>query len=414
MPALDALVAVGLTSFIVLALARASRHVALLFIATTGAAAALAFGHGRPGLLVDGLGRVLVFGAFLPAILLLRATVNHAGAARALRDAVAGLGPQGRIAWVLHGAHVLGAILNVGAMAILAPIAARNADDRERATLAAAAVRGTGIGVMWSPFFVALAFVAHLLPQVHLAHAMLLGAGLSVVGLVLSHMMFTPALGARALADALARLAPLALPAAVIVGAVVALGTLTRLGGLQAVALATPVLCAGYLVARARPSLPLVARDTFASFAKMADELIIVTGATVLGTVVAGTAIVTGLGSVPHGPLAALTIIAVLVAVLVLGGVAGLHPMIGASVLVPLLAAGRAGVADVVLVEAAVLAWGLSATIAVWTMPVAVAASLFGVRVRTLGGGPNIRFTALYLVAGVAYLWLANAWLHAR
>ncbi|HSO06597.1 MAG TPA: hypothetical protein VLW45_05135 [Pelomicrobium sp.] len=406
---LQAVGGAGLVVFVLMALARASRHIRVLFLAVAGSAVLIAIAQRDVAILGEGLRRALIFGAFMPSVLLLRATVEASARTHALRQGIGGLSEAGRVNWTLYGSHTLGAILNVGAMAILAPVVSQDQPDAKRALLAASSSRGVGIAVMWSPFFVAMGFVTHLVPGVQLWQVMLLGAGVAAVGLAVSHVMFTPELGWRAFRDSVARLRPLLLPTAVIVGSVLAATALADVSGPQAVALAVPVLCGAYLALAGWPAMKQAAARTFGSFSRLSDEIIIVTGATLLGVAIAGLPAVSALtpDEVPAF-FTGLPLIAGVVALLTLSGLLGLHPMIGASVLVPVLAGGAFGVNDVVLVEAAVFAWGLSAIVAIWTLPVAVASTMFRVPVKVLGAGRNLAFAAIYAAGAIALLGAVN------
>ena len=410
-PWLGGFAATGLVLFMVLALSRASKHVRGLFliVLSTTLGLALVSGSARP--LLDGLDRALVFGAFLPSVLLLRATVQNSARIASLRRAVGHLDANARSSWMLYGSHLLGAILNVGAMAVLAPISAASDDDSSREVLASASIRGVSTAVMWSPFFVAMGFVSHLIPGVRIESTMLLGVGLALIGLALSHAMFTRGLGWTGVRESITRLRPLVVPMTFIVGTVLCVVWATGFGGTQAVALGLPIICAAYLASVGRNGIRATASDTFRSFAWSADEMIIVVGSTVLGVAVAHWPLASGIvNRVPHLLAGALMVGALIVA-LVATGALGLHPMVGASILLPILGGHTEGVSDVVLVEAAVFAWGLSSMIAVWTLPVAVAASIFRLRVLRLSTGPNLRFGAVYLVCGILYLGLANLWM---
>jgi hypothetical protein len=410
-PLPEVLAASGLTLFTFLALLRASRHVRILFLIVLSTSIALAATNGALWLLETGLQSALVFGAFLPSILLLRATVQHSGRMESLSHAVDDLGPSGRVSWMLYSSHLLGAMLNVGAMAVLAPIAAARSDQPKREALAASSVRGLGTAVMWSPFFVAMGFVSHLIPTARIEQVMLLGGGLGVIGLGLAHAMFTRDLGWRGVRASISRMRPLITPMGILVSGVMLVVLKTSMNGTQAVAITLPVVCVVYLVVAGPSTASRTVADTLRSFAYLSDEMIIVVGSTILGAVVAHLPFTKDSFDVLWGVLAGWPLVAALIVGLVVSGLLGLHPMISASVLLPILAGRGHGVADIVLVEAAVFAWGLSATIAVWTMPVAVAASVFRVRVTTLGGGPNLAFGVLYVVCAIAYLALANYFL---
>lgn len=409
---LSALVMAGLLAFVLLALLRASVHIRVLFAGVGGLAASIAAMKSEPALLVAGLERALVFGAFLPSVLLLRATVENSPRIASLREGVEALDGQARENWMVCGSHALGSVLNVGTMGILAPVLGRDASASDRVALAAASVRGVGTAVMWSPFFVSLGFVSHLVPSVKLWEVMALGAGLALAGLALSGRMFTPNLGVAGFLASTGRLLPLVVPTVVIVGTILAVATALSLSGPAAVAAGVPLLCAAYLAFAGRARAARVARDTLRSFGRLADEMIIIVGATVLGTVIARIPEAAAIaGTLTPSFLSGTSLIITLMLLLIAGGLAGLHPMIGATILLPILAGGAFGVRDVVLVETAVFAWGLSATVSIWTLPVAVASSMFGVPLRALATGRPLRFAALYVVVAAAYLSIANAWM---
>jgi hypothetical protein len=411
-PALSALAAAGLAVFIVLAVLRASGHIRVLFLGVTTASVALALLFADAASLLRGFERAQIFGAFLPSVLLLRATADESPRIARLREGIGRLTPAQARNWVLYGAHGLGSVLNVGAMAILAPVVARDAGEDERALLAASAARGIGTAVMWSPFFVAMAFISQLVPAAPLWRTMLAGAGVAVLGLLACHLLFTRELRAAEFTASIRQLGALVLPTAVMVGAVVAVTLLFALSGLQAVSLVLPLLCVAYLARRGGEAVRATARRTLASFGRLADELLIVVGATVLGVVIGSTPQVLELASgMTPTLISGSPLLAVLIVVLVGLGQFGLHPMIGASIVVPIIAGGAFGIDPAVLVAAAVFAWGLSASISIWTLPVAVAATTFGVPVGRLYTASTAKFAVLMIVAGVVYFSALNAWL---
>ena len=241
---------------------------------------------------------------------------------------------------------------------------------------------------------------------------MAIGSGLALIGFVLSYTMFLREMGLRAYVSSILGLRPLVLPTAVMVGAVLWCSSALHLGGLQSVALVIPVLCVAYLLVAARDRIGATARRSFANFGRLSDELLIVTGATMLGAAIAALPWVQSIGqSVTPGLVAGPTLIAVLVVTLVGLGQLGLHPMIGASILLPVLAHGNFELAPPVLVATAVFAWGLSANVAIWTLPVAAAASNFAVPIHQVSTRRSYVYAGIYLVLGLALLAGINAWL---
>jgi hypothetical protein len=410
-PVLAGVSATGLMVFLALALLRASGHIRGLFMAVCGVAGALAWWQGHADALRQGLQQVQVFGAFLPSVLLLRATVQASPRARRLQQGMLALTPAQARHWTLMGSAGLGSVLNVGAMAVLAPVVTRGADEATRAELAGCAAKGVGAAVMWSPFFVALAFTSQLVPQVPLWQGMAAGCGLALLSLALAQMLFMPGLPAREALRSVRALAPLAGPMAVVLGGVLVL-VAVGFSGLQSVALWLPLVCGAYLLLSGTGVVAAAARTTFGHFARLADELLIIVGALTMGVAVAAVPQVRQWAQellptlVSGAPLLVL-----LVAVLVALGQAGLHPMIGVSLAVPIVAAGPFGIAPLVIVVAGVFAWGLSASVAIWTLPVAVAATTFGVDAARLLTRRSVVFGLLLWAAGCTYLVLLNAWL---
>lgn len=391
---------------------RASLHIRALFAVILGAAAAGAWAKGSAEPIVGGVSRALVFGAFFPAVLMLRATVEASPRLERLRASLARLDRTATEIVTLQASHGLAGVINVGAAAVLAPVVTTGADDERRALLAATCARGVAIAAMWSPFYLSVAFTTQLAPNVPMWRVMAIGFVASVIGLALSHAMFTRR--GSGLAQSLASLRPIAMPTAIVVGVVVA-GTLAfDWSGLHSVAVAIPLLCAAYAAALGGDTLPRILGQTFTSAGRVSDEMLIVLGGTILGAVVASLPYVQQLGAaVTPEMVSGAGAIGGLVLVLLALGQAGLHPMIASSVLVPVLCVGNFGVCDVIAVASAVFAWGLNATISIWTMPMAMAASTFAVPVGRQITRGSVAYTAAYGVAGVAFLAMVNAGMRA-
>jgi hypothetical protein len=89
-------------------------------------------------------------------------------------------------------------------------------------------------------------------------------------------------------------------------------------------------------------------------------------------------------------------------------GFAGLHPMITVTLLLPLLAEVHRQFADLVVAYIVVFAWALSSLSAIWTLPVASAATNFDVPVGRLAFGRNLRFALVFGVCGCLALAALN------
>jgi hypothetical protein len=409
-PLLSGIAMIGLAFFLMLALLRASRHIRILFVSVTGVAVAIAAALADAGVLLRGFERAQIFGAFFPSVLLLRATVESSPRLDSLRKGVGGLNPLEACTWTLYGAHALGAVLNVGALAILAPVVTHGVSDDERIALASSGARGIATAILWSPFFVAMAFSSQLVPAATLWKTMLLGLGLAIIGLALSWLVYTRELRPSQFLRSVHELRRLLGPTAVLVGAVVACNVLFGFSGLQAVALALPLLCGIYLVVRGPAVAAAASRRAMVSFSRLSDELLIVAGAMVLGVAIGSLPQVQAFtADVTPGVVSGAPLLIVMVVALVGLGQFGLHPMIGVSVLLPVIGAGSFGIAPSVLVAAAVFSWGLSASVSVWTLPVAVSATTFGIPVRALWTRRAALFAVLLGASGLTYLVVVNA-----
>ena len=403
-----------LAAYTLLALARSSRHIRVLFVVVVGVAVALCAWQGDFAAVVAGFSKAQIFGAFLPAMLFLRATAEASPRIHEVRDDVGILAPAAAKSWTQYGSHALGAVLNVGAYAILAPVVARDADEPARYELARSAARGVGGAVMWSPFFVSLGFVSQLVPAAPLWQAMAVGSGLAIMGFALSHALFMKELGLSAWRSSLARLAPILAPMSFVIGAVVAATLVLHWSGLQSVAIVVPAMCVGYIAVLGPSHGGGIVRRTIASSTRISDELLIVVGATVLGAAIAALPAVQALGrevtpAMASGPV----LLGGLVLVLLALGQVGLHPMIGASLVIPVVAGGDFGLCAVTLVNAGVFAWALNASVSIWTLPVSVASSAFAVQATRMMSPATWKYLAIHAAGGIAYLAAANALLRA-
>lgn len=409
---LTSLGALCLATYMTMALGRASAHIRAVFVLALAASAGMAFHLGSPGALLAGFDKGQIFGAFLPAALLLRATVESSPRLETIRVSLRELPAAAVLSGTQLSSHTMGSVLNAGAAAILAPVVAPGADSARRAELARSCARGIGGAVMWSPFFPALAFTGQLVPQEPLWQAMVIGAGLAVLGFGLSYAIFTPSLRPGALFASVRALQPLFGPVSLLIAAVVGSTIAFGWNGLQSVAFLVPLICAGYLAHAGWAQIRRAAASATSAFALLSNELLIVVGATILGSSIAALPEVRELGAAldPNVVAGPLLLAAVILALLLLGQ-AGLHPMIGASVVVPLVAAGDFGVCGPVLVAAAVFAWALFGSTAIWALPVVASARFFDVHPREMLS----RKTGWYLLSyvGLAYpaLLAVNLWL---
>ena len=113
-----------LICFILGAIPQLSLHTRVLCGALAMATVIIAWLDGQWSAIPDGLAKATLFPAFLSTIVLLRATADQRPEIITAREMFGALDPTKRDSGIVIGTHLIGAILQVGVFAILAPIAA--------------------------------------------------------------------------------------------------------------------------------------------------------------------------------------------------------------------------------------------------------------------------------------------------
>lgn len=408
-PLLRTLAMLNLAAFLACAIPRASMHIRVLSLVTALLAAWSAWRGGAWTPVRAGLEAGIIFGAFIPTIMLLRATADESPLLRETRGRIDAWNEPQRELWVQGLGHLLGAFLMIGGYVIARSALPQDLDEERRVRFAESAVRGLGLAVCWSPFFVSSAIASQLVPSIAAWQLVGLGLAFAALGWALSAAFFFRDVRGSALAAALRGTAAFALPSAFLVALVIALSVATGLRNLEAVVLLVPAVCVLYLLRRGRPSLRRALGRVPPTLARLSDEVIVITMAMCLGAVVASadlgkgvSAAIAGLGGVPS------VLITAEVALIAGAGFAGVHPMITATLLFPLLAEAHRGIADLVLAYVVVFGWMLSSMLAIWTLPVASAATTFGVPVRRLALGRNVPFVLAFGACGCLALAALN------
>ena len=386
------------------------RQTLILFIVLGATAAALAGAFDLWQAANEGLASASVFAAFFGTILVLRATADLRPETAAARSLFGDLTPRQRSGGLLIGAHVIGAVLVVGVMAILAPIHGAASSDKVRQKAAEVCVRGMGLAALWSPFWVAMVVISELLPTVALWQVMSLGIPLAVVGLIVAQLMYAPGSGFGELWKALRGLSPILPSVIVCASAVTCLTTFTGLSTLQSLILAVPALCGMMLVTQGRGALMSACRTTWKTTGSVTDEIVVLTIALVLGRIVEQAALVSG-GSalLAEFALPPVALIAAIVATITLLSIIGVHQIVSVTVILSLLAPLPTGLTDLVLMETALVSWTFASTVGVAAISVAVASAVFRVPREHLMLGPNLWFVLVFGIIAVAVLGGVNA-----
>lgn len=392
--------AYGLALFLVIAFSRAKRATQILSGLLAAATISLSIGTGRPELLLDGLGTALVFTAFLVALQAIRAVAEISPEIALARNRFAGLTARTEIAGFTLGAYGVGVVLTASAQSLLAPLVAEGTPLARRRQIAEAALRGSALAPLWSPFFVALAFGTHYLPSVPLWQIIPLGFAMALLGILLSLIMFgwphrTDQIG-TGLTPALRGLAPLALPVLSAAGIVVACSAGFGFSTLQSVVLTMPLAALGLVAVRSPRNLFGVVRATWGQIGRISDEALLVVLSMLLGVVLESTP---GLSSVltpwvTGWPSAAL--VALAIGGMIVGGMMGAHPMITGTLILTTMPTGPGGVGDLALMQAVLIGWGVSATLSPSGITLLMSSSFFRVPFRQLAYGPNLAYAAAF------------------
>lgn len=393
-----------LACFIVIVLPRIAGHSRILLSVLAAVTLALAAIYGEWAAILDGIARAAIFPAFLATIVLLRATADQRPEIAAARRMFGALDPDRRDSGVVIGTHLIGTVLQVGVFAILAPILGRDASDDERREVFTAAIRGMSMVPFWSPFIVGMAVASQYLPAVPLWEIMGLGLGLAVFGILFSFLTVDRNRGLAPLTQALRSLTPVAVPIAVTALVVVGTTALTGLTTLQALIVGLPVPCFLALISLNIGALRRAVAQTTNGLSRIGTETSILAFATTLGMVFET--------SLPHMGLldwltaqnfAAPVIILIVIMTMNVAGLAGVHAIVTGTVVLVVFTSMPTGVADLVMMQALLVGWGLCSGISIGSLSVATGAAMFRLPPTRLVTRANIVFvfTLSVLIAGL-------------
>lgn len=391
----------GFLLLLALALPAAKAVSRAVAAAGLAAAAILAVAYDDTGALFEAAEGALVFVIFLPALFLMRETMQASPEARAAETAFDALGPGRRIAGLTVGSHLLAAVMIIGALPVIRPFLVRQEPAR-RDEFARAAVRGFALCVLWSPFTVAMGFVLTARPDVELASVIAVGLPTTVAALVAAVFVDRGLAGVRAAVPALVAFRSLAWPILVLVTLVVVVSSLTPLSTLEVVAVVLPPLCVARLLALPERPVRRAVVGAGHDLPRMGDELLIFAGALVLGDLIttSGVADVVACGlRLADWPVALVPFLGFGLGPLL--ALAGLHPIVAGTVLLALLGPVSGELPDLVEIQVVLFGWMAGAMVSYASLSIVAASGFFDVPVRRLVLGVNLRYLA-GLAVGVA------------
>ena len=353
----------------------------------------LATRYDRWDAIAMGMARASLFPAFLATILLLRATADQRPEITAARRLFAAIDPREQSGGIIVGSLLIGSILQVGVFALLAPILEKDAPLEERRRVFLMAMRGMAMVPMWSPFVVGMAVVTSYLPNVPLWQIMALGLSLVLLGMLLSVIVFDRAGGPGAIWRALMTLGPIVPPVAIAALLVIGMTTMTSYSTMQSLVIVMPIPCLLAIARAPGGNIAMALRGTARGLGRIGSEISILTFAMSLGvtfqTCLPELGLLNGLESLALTPTA---IIFIVIMTMNLFGLMGVHSMVTGTILLVLLTSIPTGVADLILLEAMLIGWGLCTAISVGSLSIATGAAMFEVAPTNAISLSNILF----------------------
>jgi len=401
-----------LVSFAILSLPRTRRSVQILCAVITLAAAWLALRYGVGEAVLDGLKRAAIFPAFLATLVLLRATADRRPETGRARQAFASLPPDARAGGIVTGAHFIGAILQVGVFAVLAPIVGRDTPEAERRAIFLIAARGMALVPFWSPFIVGMAVASEYLPAVPLWQPVSLGLALTVLGLLASAVIMDGERNPAGIGRTLVSLGPI-IPGVFLTAAIV-IGTsaLTGWSTLHSLVIGLPVPCLLALLVIGPKTVVSGLMATQQGAGRIGPETMLMTCAITLGTVFEAampeSGILDWLKSLDLAPVA---VIFIVIMCMNIAGLMGIHAIVPGTMLLVIFVNIPTGVADLVLMQALLVGWGLCTLISLGSLTIITGSVMFNLnpaRVITL---PNIAYAFGLGAVCAAILYALNLFL---
>ena len=388
------------------------RSTVILASSLASLAAVLIFIYGGLATVLVGFKAAPMFVGFFGTIVLMRATADQLQQIASARALFARLEPDHRLGGFLVGSHLLAAVLGPGAYAITAPIIGESKVEEEYLAAIRACHRGGSLGGLWSPFWIAMALSTQYVPGVPLWQTMVLGISMAVCALTASHVLYSREPGIALLWRALRSLQPIVLPVALCVLLVAVLSGVTVLSTLEALIVSVPTLCLLTLMAKGRRALRTTLVNTYRNAAHISNEITILTMSLALGGVVRHVFAQTGItGWIGGLDLPAMAVIGIMIGTVTLGALVGIHQIVLVTFLLTVFSDLPVPVADVILIESALVAWSCSSMIGLSAIMVATVTTLFHVPPEKIILGPNLKFAAGFATASILVLTGVNAWL---
>ena len=388
-----------LVIFFVISIPSLPRHTQVLCGVLVVVVAVLAGVYDQWKAVPDGISRAAIFPAFLSTIVLLRAAADQRPEIVRARQLFGALPASERDSGIVMATHLIGALLQVGVFAIIAPILGKDATVEERRQVFTVSIRGMATVPFWSPFIVGMAVASQYLPLVPLWQIITLGLVMTFVGFLISAAGFDRNPGVSRLFRALVSLAPVALPVFIAALIVVGVTAFTGLSTLQSLILALPLPCMLAIYLAPTGNVTKALSQTAEGIGKIGPEISILVCATTLGAVFEAALPDSGLlGWLRVLDLPAWAVIFVVIFAMSIAGLFGVHAIVTGTFLLVVFTSVPTPVSDLILMQALLVGWGLCSVISIGSLSIATGAAMFG-----------IPPTDLVTRANIAYVFLTSA-----
>ncbi len=353
-----------------------------------------------------GLDRAAGFAAFLACLYGLRALVQASPALPTVQSAFVAFRPAARRGALQLLGLVFAVPLAIGAVSVIAPLVAKEADPARREDIATWAMRGVGLAVLFSPFTVAMGLVVSSLGE-RLPMAWLLLAGLATALLLAGIPHLTgqcrfPASLPPAFWQALRRVL---LPVGLLIAANLALVFTIGLTPVHGAVLLVPLLGAVVAANRSAGARRQMRDILLADWRRFDGEIAIFVGSLVFAGVVTSLPEVRALVGELTGVLGPGSLVGVTIVGIALPAALGVHMLVTATILLTAFAPVMPDAAHLVLLGlGGLLGWAFGSMSAAGSIAFLAAVTLLGVSARRLALGTNFRF----MVAAMAALCLVG------
>ncbi len=355
-----------------------------------------------------GFERALIFAGLLPTLQLTRAIAWRLPKVAKARADLGTLPERSADIGLMFGAQAFGYVLSTGAFAMVSSLVAAQAPMARRLAAGAASLRGMSTSILWSPFFVAFAVASSYLPAVPAWQVFALGFVLMAMALLISILMFARPLQLAAIGQALKCLLPVLAYLLIAVAAVMVVSAFAGLSTLGSVLVTMPLLVTVQLLFRPVIALDVV-RETVRGFDRLGDDLLLITASMGLATAVVATAqIADQLSFLVALEIPATVVIAGMLLIQLLPAMAGVHPIITATVVLAAFTSQPLNVHPLILFQAMVAGWSLGTMVSMSAISVVTTANMFNLAPLQLAYGRNLGYALVTAAAVVAVLSALN------